>query len=513
MTGFLRSPSQEAKSTMAPRKSAIIFVATFGLYFLSRSPGLDEIDSVNFAMGVREFNVWEHQPHPPGYPLYIFFGWIGAKLFGASPQLSLHFISALGGALFVAAWFLIVRLQFNPPSRSYGAASERLGWWVTTCVAIMPVVWMTGTKVLSDAPAAGVMSAEILAAVYFAQRGSLPALLGMALSGAATIGFRPQLFPVVFVILALALKRGWAGIKMSILGCGALLAACLVWLVPMWYSQWRLHPEVAPWLVYPDLIYGQWRWRYDRPDVFIGAGDWSPRYLGVRLFQHFFGIFGLGFGLLQSWPALIVGGVIVLVGFGAYFTGRRDTEDRQFWKFHAPWALVHIAIIFVCLPPTQRYYLIIYPLLLVALLRGLLRLSAPWNRLAFAVPAILLFTAIPIAIINHREDAPPERFVQYLKQLYPPEMRGRVALILSNRSRRHVEWYAPEFKVIRHPTELSAEDVLKATKDAVAVYTDDEKFTLPQGWRRVPLTEFRRSVVIYIKSSRVRLLLIERAGG
>jgi 4-amino-4-deoxy-L-arabinose transferase-like glycosyltransferase len=482
------------------RKSVIIFVATFALYFLSRSPGLDEIDSVNFAMGVREFNVWEHQPHPPGYPLYIFFGWLGTKVFGGTPQLSLHFVSALGGALFVAAWFLIIRLQFN----------ERLAWWVTSCLAIMPIVWMTSTKVLTDAPAAGLISAAILAAVCFAQSGGTAALLGIALLGAAAVGFRPQLFPVVVVILAIPLRQRRAGMKMSILGCGGLLAACLVWLVPMWYSQWRLHPEVAPWLVYPDLIYGQWRWRYDRPDVFIGAGDWSARYLGVRLFQHFFGIFGLGFGLLQSWPALIVGSVIVLVGFGAYFTGRRDTEDRQFWKFHAPWALVHIAIIFVCLPPTQRYYLIIYPLLLVALLRGLLRLPAPWNRVAFALPAVLLFSAIPIAIINHREDAPPERFVQYLKQLYPPEMRARVALILSNRSRRHVEWYAPEFKVIRHPTELTAEELLKMTKDAVAVYTDDEKFTLPSGWRRVPIAEFRRSVVIYIKSSRVRLLLVDR---
>jgi hypothetical protein len=110
---------------MAWRKSAIIFVAASALYFLSRSPGLDEIDSVNFAMGVREFNVWEHQPHPPGYPLYIFFGWIGTKLFGVSPQLSLHVVSALGGALFVAAWFLIIRLQFN----------ERLAWWATSCLA------------------------------------------------------------------------------------------------------------------------------------------------------------------------------------------------------------------------------------------------------------------------------------------------------------------------------------------------------------------------------------------
>lgn len=134
----MRSPKTAATLSLVEteipwRKSAIIFIATFALYFLSRSPGLDEIDSVNFAMGVREFNVWEHQPHPPGYPLYIFFGLIGTKLFRASPQLSLHFVSALGGALFVAAWFLIIRLQFG----------ERLAWWVTTCLAITPVVWMT----------------------------------------------------------------------------------------------------------------------------------------------------------------------------------------------------------------------------------------------------------------------------------------------------------------------------------------------------------------------------------
>ncbi|PYL06771.1 MAG: hypothetical protein DME34_08210 [Verrucomicrobia bacterium] len=485
---------------MGWHKATIIFCATFGLYFLSRSPGLDEIDSVNFAMGVREFNVSEHQPQPPGYPLYIFFGWIGTKLFGASPQLSLHLVSALGGALLVAAWFLIIRLQFN----------ERLAWWVTTCLAITPVVWMTATKVLSDAPAAGLISAAILAAICFAQRGGVVALLGVAVLGAAASGFRPQLGPVVCVILAIALRSRRSGLKMSILAWVGLVVGCLLWLVPMWYSQWALHREAPAWVVYPKLVYGQWQWLYNRSDNFIGAGDWSARYLSIRFVQHFLGFFGLGFGFLQSWVALIAGSVIVLFGFGAYVWRRREPVDRQFWSFHTPWALVHVIIIFICLPPTQRYYLVIYPLLLVALLRGFLRLPTPWQRMAFALPAVLLFTSIPIAIINHREDAPPERFVQYLQQLYPESMRGRVALILSNRSRRHVEWYAPEFRIVRLPNISTVDDVLKATNGAVAVYTDDEKFALPLGWRRVPLTEFRRSIVIYLKSSRVRLLLVDR---
>ena len=39
------------------------------LPFLARS--LEDIDSINFALGLRDFDVAQHQPHPPGYPVYI----------------------------------------------------------------------------------------------------------------------------------------------------------------------------------------------------------------------------------------------------------------------------------------------------------------------------------------------------------------------------------------------------------------------------------------------------------
>ena len=34
-------------------------------------PTLEDIDSINFALGVRDFDVAQHQPHPPGYPVFI----------------------------------------------------------------------------------------------------------------------------------------------------------------------------------------------------------------------------------------------------------------------------------------------------------------------------------------------------------------------------------------------------------------------------------------------------------
>src|SRR5882724_11834008 len=101
-------------------KAVFLFFVAFALYFLTHSPALDDIDAVQFAMGVHSFDLWHHQPHPPGYPLFIFLGWLGTKLFHAGTESSLYFVSAFGGGLFVAAWFLIIRAQF----------SERFAWWI-----------------------------------------------------------------------------------------------------------------------------------------------------------------------------------------------------------------------------------------------------------------------------------------------------------------------------------------------------------------------------------------------
>ncbi|PYL70397.1 MAG: hypothetical protein DMF22_09465, partial [Verrucomicrobia bacterium] len=236
-------------------KAVFLFLAAFALYFFTHSPALDEIDAVQFAMGVRSFDIWHHQPHPPGYPLFIFFGWIATKFFATSPETSLYLVSSLGGALFVAAWFLIIRLQFT----------ERLAWWIAACLTITPAVWMTATKVLSDSLAAGFLSAELFAVLCFLRRQHWASLLSASLFGAAATGTRPQLILVGIVILVTTLKQARASWKMSIVSASTFFAGCLAWLLPMWFLQSRLRPDVPAWLVYPKLVYGQWLWRVHRP--------------------------------------------------------------------------------------------------------------------------------------------------------------------------------------------------------------------------------------------------------
>ncbi len=478
-------------------KAGLIFLIACLFYFLARSPGLDDYDSVQFAMGVGSFDVWHHQPHPPGYPLYIALGKVGVRLLGTTPELSLHFVSALGGALFIAAWFLIIRLQFN----------ERLAWWLTACLAITPVVWMTSTKVLTDSLATGFLSAEILAALYFSRRGGTASLLTAALFGAAASGARPQLILVAAVILVVALRRRRAPAKMAVWVFGGLFCACLLWLLPTWYLQWRLRPAVPLWLVYPKLIYSQWVWRLDKPHAYIGAGDWSVSYLATRFGSHFGGWFGIGFGLLRSPIAFVAGTLILGFGLVTYFSRRREAEDRQFWQLHAPWALVHIVIIFAFLPSSPRYYLIIFPLLLVVLLRGYLRMSSPFHRLALALPCFLLAVLAPSALENHRDEAPPVQLVRYLANRYPASERSNVALLFIN-ARRHAEWYAPGFMTFAEVPPAS--ELPRILKEATAVYADDEKVALPAGWKRVPLEVYHRSLVIYPKYHTLHLFLIER---
>jgi hypothetical protein len=168
---------------------------------------------------------------------------------------------------------------------------------------------------------------------------------------------------------------------------------------------------------------------------------------------------------------------------------------------------VHILVIFISLSGSQRYYLIIFPLLLVALLQGLSHLPRPWNRSTLMLPALLLYIVLPFAIENHRDEAPSVRLVAYLRKLYPPSQRKDVVLLFA-KARRHAEWYAPEFVTFRDIPQVN--DLPATIGSAAVVYTDDSTILLPSGWRRVPVAVFARSSIIYAKDHFVELFRVER---
>jgi hypothetical protein len=62
-------------SASTPRNLALALAAAYlAVHLPSLAPSLEDIDSINFALGLRDFDPARHQPHPPGSPVYIALG-------------------------------------------------------------------------------------------------------------------------------------------------------------------------------------------------------------------------------------------------------------------------------------------------------------------------------------------------------------------------------------------------------------------------------------------------------
>src|SRR4030095_13778051 len=94
------------------RQILIVVAAYVAAHLIFLAPSLEDIDSINFALGLRHFDVANHQPHPPGYPVYLALGhvscaissWTGPALDPARlAARALAIWSALGGALALIA--------------------------------------------------------------------------------------------------------------------------------------------------------------------------------------------------------------------------------------------------------------------------------------------------------------------------------------------------------------------------------------------------------------------------
>ena len=198
------------------------------------APSLEDIDSINFALALRDYDVAQHQPHPPGYPVYIALARVAdraiATVAPGLPQvrreaLALSIWSALGGALaIVSAWALCVRLKDD----------ER--WWSVWAAALMalsPLFWMTGLRPMSDMPGLALaLASQALLLRGVTDRRAL--MLGAALAGLA-VGVRAQTAWLTFPLLVVALvAQRQAGVTWLLTRPIAVLAAAgLAWGIPL----------------------------------------------------------------------------------------------------------------------------------------------------------------------------------------------------------------------------------------------------------------------------------------
>jgi hypothetical protein len=198
----------------------LLAVAFFALHLPYLPRSLEDLDSINFALGLRHFDVAQHQPHPPGYPVFIVAARI-AHTFVASEPRALGLLSLLAATLSVGA----LPLLFSRFSGDGG------GWWqlVGTAIAITsPLYWFTAVRPLSDATGL----AAALACQALTLGAGIPRAVYMAgFAAGLASGLRSQVVWLTAPLLACRV----AGIsRRALMGTMALfVAGVLLWLIPL----------------------------------------------------------------------------------------------------------------------------------------------------------------------------------------------------------------------------------------------------------------------------------------
>ena len=240
--------------------------------FLATS--LEDIDSVNFALGLRDFNVAEHRPHPPGYPVYIALGKVAktvaaTTMSGAESSIdarALSVLSLLAGVVSIGLLYAVFsclnpgKPEGLPPQTAGGGKPSGLPWdsldvsalSATAITVSCPLFWYLAVRPMSDLPGlAFALAAQ--ACLLLAWSRQAPAadgdrrltlamvtasgrmIVAGALLAAVSIGMRSQCawltVPLLMLVLADRIGRGVAG---ALLGSAMTFTiGGLLWGIPL----------------------------------------------------------------------------------------------------------------------------------------------------------------------------------------------------------------------------------------------------------------------------------------
>ena len=395
-----RPGSRAIHLTLAALVSVFLIVH---LPWLVTAPG--DVDEVNFVMGVREFNVAAHQPHPPGYPVFIALGklayplsarWDGSPANHAGPAAAesraLAIWAALFGALGLVPLFVLLRSLDD---------REDVALAATALTAAVPLYWFTAARPLSDVPglAAVLLVDALLVAAWHRQHASAdspdaaaPAwsperlMLASALAAGLTVGIRSQTFWLVapLFVFVVATWRG-ARLRMLFLCVFVWTLAVTAWVVPMLAATGGL----APYL-------NVFRQQFNEDAALVEMLWTQPTRQNVVLW------FTVKF--LDPWgPAPLALTVLGFAAVGAATLARRRHAALPLAVAFVPY-LVFDALFQEVV--TVRYALPSVPLIAYLAVRGLERTTYWWQRAVGALVAACLVVG-SIALIDQSRDLPP----------------------------------------------------------------------------------------------------------
>lgn len=234
---------------------AAAFTALLRLPFAAHH--LWDHDSIQFALGVEHYDLAAHQPHPPGYPLYIGI----LKALAAAGIDALHGMVALSIVAAAVGAFCLVLLV----GRLAPAAPERAAILAAALYATNPLLWFYAELPLVYAVEGG-LTVAIAWAVLRMGEGRWAFLWACALFALAA-GIRQSTAVLLAPLFLFGVLTAWRQGRLPLgrIAAGAALGAALVatWLVPLLaaaggYAAYRhlSSDHFRQLLPYTSILYG-----------------------------------------------------------------------------------------------------------------------------------------------------------------------------------------------------------------------------------------------------------------
>jgi Dolichyl-phosphate-mannose-protein mannosyltransferase len=474
-------------------------VALSALTIISRLPYrarmLYNWDAVQFALALTEYDIAKHQPHPPGYILYVMMGHaLNAWVRDATAAYVALAVIVSGLTTFVV--YFLARAIYG---RATAVAAAAL-------LAVSPLFWFYGSVGLSYA-------AEALAAstvAYFAFRalaGSEPHVYVGALYLGLAGGIRQSILVLLFPLWLAAATAGVRRARVTVLGLVLIALAALSWFLPMIWLTGGLAQyleasiNLAELMVKPTLVgttslaVTLAQARHLLETVVVGLGPLALAVLALPLYVRRVG-WGRREWFLVGWTAPPVL-VYTLVHFG---------QAGYVLIFLPALVILFARVLLACVSDRARqvprvavrYALGVGMVGVVLLVNGSFFVNArpsprdfdapvgPWQRRISDEASDWIWSRTAAALYEH--EAVVRTFVDGIRGLYDPADTAVLTELGNPRSYpwlRHAMFYLPEYPIYQLRVDAEAPEYYAPRLASTMTPTPEGEIRLPTDVRRL----------------------------
>ena len=419
---------------------SLLFLVCIAIRLCYAGRYLDCCDSVDFALGLREYDINLLQPHFPGYPVYLFTAW----LFSWTPLhtvWSLEMPGVLFGSLSVYPLAFLTRKLF----------SERVALLAVILFIINPLCWLQAERPTSDAMGLFFIlsSANMLCGVLTSKsslnqdsrrfgKGAHPLFWGSFVFGIG-LGVRLSYFPfialIVYAVYEQVIQGRQSMVRAVFWGLAGFLFGVCLWLFPqISLTGWQpllhnglsfSHGHFTDW---GGSAFTFWGWKrivcLARSLWLYGLGGWWP-----------------GTSPLSVFPS-------VAMLFCIFYAVKQHSTGRRYpWSFLAMYAVPYLFWLLIGQNVSNtRHVLPIIPVILILISYGLCKLYeagrggiSPALLLIFALVINISITSYTVVARYHNTVPAPVQLIRFIEEHFDYTSTR----IYCGEERRFFDYYAP----------------------------------------------------------------------